>query len=244
MVFTERLALANPQLQAFINSNLLNIPQNTDMDVQKTRIRRLKQVISEKSGSAAAFARAHGIEASYLSQLINQHRSFGERAARKMEMKAGLPAGYLDFDDGQPGSNVSLIDRPTTRVPLISWVKAGEWCESPDLYEPGDADEWIESPFHHGTGSFCLRVAGDSMFPEYRDGEIILVDPTKECRHNSDVVARTPDPDNRTLFKRYQDTPDGQYLLALNPSEPNRKIEMPPGTHICGVVIGSFMKRG
>ncbi|WP_407926933.1 S24/S26 family peptidase [Cellvibrio polysaccharolyticus] len=32
-------------------------------------------------------------------------------------------------------------------------------------------------------------------------------------------------------------------MLALNPDHPNRKIEAPEGTHICGVVTGSWMNR-
>jgi len=126
-------------------------------------------------------------------------------------------------------------------VPLISWVQAGAWCESPDTYAPGDAEEWMPAPYKHGKRAFCLRVIGDSMYPEYRENEIILVDPDVEPRHNDDVVARTAD--GLHTFKRLQITPEGTYLLALNPDQPNRKIQIPPETHICGVVIGSWVRR-
>lgn len=35
-----------------------------------------------------------------MSQLLNGHRKFGERSARKIERQAGLPIGY--FDTGGP----------------------------------------------------------------------------------------------------------------------------------------------
>lgn len=127
------------------------------------------------------------------------------------------------------------------KVPLISWVKAGDFCESPDVFNPGDADEWLESPFNCSSGSYCLTVEGDSMSPDYREGEIILVDPALEARHNDDIVVRTPD--GAHTFKRIQITSEGTYLLALNPDHPKRKIEAPPNTHICGVVIGSWIRR-
>lgn len=130
---------------------------------------------------------------------------------------------------------------PVRKIPLISWVNAGGWCESPDNHAPGDAEEWLDCPFPFSQHAFCLAVTGDSMWPEYREGEYILVDPGVEPLHGNDVVARTPD--NKHTFKRLQITPEGTYLLALNPDHPNRKIEAPEGTHICGVVTGSWMNR-
>lgn len=127
------------------------------------------------------------------------------------------------------------------KVPLISWVVAGEWCESPDNFAPGDAEEWLDTPFSVSSRAYCLTLSGDSMSPDYREGEIILVDPGIAPLHGNDIVARTPD--GKQTFKRLQITPEGTYLLALNPDHPNRKIEIPEGTTICGVVVGSWMRR-
>ena len=79
------------------------------------------------------------------------------------------------------------------------------------------------------------------MSPEYRTGEILLVEPELAAMHNDDVVVRTPD--GQVTFKRLQITEDGTYLLALNPEFPNRILHMPADTAICGVVTGSWIKR-
>ncbi|MCY1359772.1 Peptidase S24-like protein [compost metagenome] len=79
------------------------------------------------------------------------------------------------------------------------------------------------------------------MCPEYRDGEIIQVEPEITAVHGDDVVARTPE--GEVTFKRLQITEDGQYLMAVNPEFPNRIIKVPEGTVICGVVTGSWIKR-
>jgi SOS-response transcriptional repressor LexA len=126
-------------------------------------------------------------------------------------------------------------------IPLISWVKAGDLCEAEDPYQPGDADEWLDCPFDHSPSAFCLRVVGDSMMPEYREGEVILVDPALCANHGDDVIVRTPE--GKATFKRLHDTPDGKYLIAINPAHPDRIIKVPEGTHICGVVTGSWMQR-
>lgn len=157
--------------------------------------------------------------------------------------RGSLPKGQFDRAYEILGSNPyqpsDLL--MTNKVPLISWVAAGSWCDSPDNYVPGDAEEWLDCPFPFSQSAFCLAVVGDSMWPEYREGEYILVDPGIEEAHGDDIVAR--EPDGKHTFKRLQITPEGTYLLAINPDHPNRKIEIPPDTQICGVVTGSWMRR-
>lgn len=129
------------------------------------------------------------------------------------------------------------------KVPLISWVRAGELCESPDLFQPGDADEWLYCPVPHSPSTFCLRVLGDSQddgTPDgYRDGEIIFVDPDVTPIPGHDVVVRTPDA--KMTFKRLKQDTDGLYLLGLNGK---KIVRVPEGTVFCGVVIFSGVRRG
>lgn len=65
------------------------------MDMQQIRINNLRRVIA-KFNSAADFGREKDISPSYLSQLLKKHRSFGEKAARNIELKAGLEKLSLD----------------------------------------------------------------------------------------------------------------------------------------------------
>lgn len=127
-------------------------------------------------------------------------------------------------------------------VPLISWVAAGMMYEAIDNFQPGDADEWLESPFAHSKNTFCLKVIGGSMSPDYRDGEIIQVDPEAHPISGADVVVRTPD--GHTTFKRLKITETGErFLEAANPAWPDRVIKVPEGTVICGTVTGSWIDR-
>ncbi len=181
--------------------------------------------------AAAVFAKALGIAVS----------EFSPRLQLEMDEMGLARAAHGGVGDPGAGYDVNAELQKASLVPLISWVMAGAWCESPDNYAPGDAEEWMPAPYKHGSRAFCLKVIGDSMSPDYRENEIILVDPDVEARHNDDVVVRTAN--GQHTFKRLQITPDGMYLLALNPDEPHRKILIPPETHICGVVIGSWMRR-
>lgn len=128
-------------------------------------------------------------------------------------------------------------------VPLISWVQAGSWCESPDNYAAGDAEDWMYCPSAHSSGTFALRVVGDSMISpspherSYPPGIIIFVDPERVPLAGSRVIARAPN-SSEVTFKVFASDGGVSYLRPLNPQYPT--IPMPEGTVICGVVIGSY----
>lgn len=69
------------------------------MEEQQQRREKLRDLVTA-AGGPAAFARLHdGVDPTYISQLLNGHRSFGERAARKMEERLSLVRGWFDLPD-------------------------------------------------------------------------------------------------------------------------------------------------
>lgn len=132
------------------------------------------------------------------------------------------------------------------KVPLISYDQAGEWCDVEDPYALNDAERWLDSVIDHSDKAFCLRIKGDSMYDGtprgYPDGCIAQFDPTIRPRHKDDVIVRTPD--DKTTFKQLHITPEGQYLVAINPDHPQRVIEVPEGTVIVAVCQGYWFDRG
>lgn len=140
--------------------------------------------------------------------------------------------------------NVAELQRPVGMVPLISWVQAGAWCESPDNFIPGNADDWLMCPPRHSSKTYALKVVGDSMTSNsvgersYPHGIIIFVDPEKAVEIGSRVIARLPNSSEAT-FKIYSEDAGTPYLVPINTRYP--AIKMPEGTHICGVVIGSYL---
>lgn len=67
-------------------------------------------------------------------------------------------------------------------VPVVSWIQAGCWKEA---YEQGDYSEFVETD---SKGEFALIVEGDSMEPEFHEGDIIVVNPYKKQENNDYVV--------------------------------------------------------
>lgn len=127
------------------------------------------------------------------------------------------------------------------RVPLISWVQAGDWQEIVDTFAPGDAEEWRGCPVNHGSRTFVLRVRGESMFnpngrPSFQQGDLIFVDPDRHAEHGALVVVRLDD-DKEATFKKLVIEGERKYLRALNPAWPEPIIKINGNATICGVVI-------
>lgn len=113
--------------------------------------------------------------------------------------------------------NIEIVETPKGRIPVISWVQAGKWHEAIDAYPAGVAEEWV--PYEtRSKGVFALRVKGDSMEPEYRDGDTIIVNPQIEARAGDDVIARYG---NDVTFKRLKKQNGTILLSPLNPAHPD-----------------------
>ncbi|WP_444901321.1 LexA family protein [Microbulbifer sp. SSSA007] len=218
------------------------------MDIREVRRENLRQIV-EGYASKAEFGRVFGVDPTYISQLLNGHRNLGEKAARKLENTLGLDQGTLDNTDSSPAtpskSHANVLPGPKIhgRVPLISWVQAGEFCEAVDLFEPGDAEDWLPCPCNHSDSSFALRIQGDSMtspYPgqrSYPPGTIIFVDPNVTPTNGCRVIAKL---DGEVTFKSYQEDMGRRYLRPINPSYESKDITDLAVT-ICGVIIGSFL---
>ena len=74
-------------------------------------------------------------------------------------------------------------------VPLISWVQAGHWHEPEDHFRPGEGGRTGASSTKD-ENAFALRVIGDSMEPEFREGDIVIVSPNTEPVNGDFVIAK------------------------------------------------------
>lgn len=193
---------------------------------------------------------------------MNEGTSFKNSAATRRKLRGGniglnpLAGTQTASTPGsefnqtkQPGkivdsSESNITEWPVGKLPLISWVQAGDWSEIVDNFQPGDAEDWIACPFPSGRHGFVLRVVGDSMFNptgdlSFRDGDFISVNPERDALHRSLVIARR-NRDKATFKQLLIDESDGPMLHALNPNWPTRYIPFDKTTEIVGVVTGQW----
>jgi DNA polymerase V len=83
-----------------------------------------------------------------------------------------------------------------------------------------------------GAEPFALRVIGDSMAPEFKDGCIIVIDPEGVITDGCYVLARHSD---GYIFRQLFHA-DGKYLLRAM-QDGYETIEMPDLTAVAGVIV-------
>lgn len=91
-----------------------------------------------------------------------------------------------------------------------------------------------------GSESFALMVLGDSMAPEFVEGEIVIIEPDGATRDGSFVLAFVDDEWTFRQLRRVdggmgEGNRDGWRLQPLNPAYPTRPL--PDLAALRGVII-------
>lgn len=133
--------------------------------------------------------------------------------------------------------NASIIPL-RVQVPLINRVAAGYPTEFTDLGYPARvADEYVSVPDIADPDAFAARVVGDSMLPDYREGDIVVFSPERTAVSGDDCFARL-EPDAETTFKRvYFETRNDEDHIRLQPLNPAYPARTLPREHIAGLYV-------
>lgn len=194
---------------------------------------------------AARVSEAEGLPKPLAWQTIQQWEREGGTAPKRQRMEVvskvfGMAVNELMGVSGR--ENTEPGPQLRGRVPLISWVRAGQFTDAADPFIAGDAERWMDCPVNHSGSTYALRVRGDSMTAPtgagrtYPEGCFIFVDPEKRSPVNGDrIVARLEDSDEVT-FKIYKNEDGRQWLQPLNPHhEPIREK-----FRVLGTVLGKW----
>ena len=134
-----------------------------------------------------------------------------------------------------------LMDRPEyngpVRVPVLGTIPAGIPLEA--IQDIVDYEELPAYMTQGGQEYFGLAVSGNSMEPEYRAGDVIILRRQDTCESGQDCAVMINGDD--ATFKRVRLSADGLTLQPLNPSyDPihfsQKEVEERP-VRILGVVV-------
>ena len=115
---------------------------------------------------------------------------------------------------------VAPLPAPGRRIPVLGRVPAGVPVEAvTDVLEEIDLAPDLAAD---GYEYFALQVRGDSMIPEYREGDIVVVRIQPTAETGDDVIAYVGDSD--ATLKRLAHTADGIELHPLNPAYEVRRF--------------------
>ena len=152
-----------------------------------------------------------------------------------------------DTDAGLSTGEARGLERvePPIEVPLINKVAAGYPASFTDLGYPARvADEYIRAPDVHDPDAFAARVVGDSMEPDYREGDIVVFSPMREIGSGMDCFIRL-EPDHETTFKRvYFETGEaGEELIRIQPINNAYAPMTVPRERVAGLSAGVSVTR-
>lgn len=98
--------------------------------------------------------------------------------------------------------NVAPARLGPRQIPVISYVQAGMMTEAVDPFSLGFGFETIQPTTECSEHSFALKVEGDSMEPRFHEEDVVIIDPSREPRPGSFVVARNEK--GETTFRKYR----------------------------------------
>ncbi len=118
----------------------------------------------------------------------------------------GVWLSWLTSGDDAPPSHqppFSPAQPDRRRVPVIDFVHAGKWDQIGDPYEPGGGMDFIGTDLGLGPRAFALVIRGESMLPEFHEGDKIVIDPEVAPQPGDLVIAKL-DGDDEATFKKYR----------------------------------------
>lgn len=200
------------------------------MENREIRLINLRELL-KNAYSASALAKAVGTSPAYISQILSKKTkgNVGNRLARKLEIAANKPLGWLDqLHDGQAATTLSA-----NCIPLLQPEK---------ILSSECAKGYIRSELENNVSEqkrlFCIEITGDAMISmtdiatSICHGDIAIVDENQ--RHTlGDIVLF----EKEKLIKVRQFTQDGneQVLKPFNLQYPI--IPFTSETKILGVVV-------
>ena len=128
-------------------------------------------------------------------------------------------------------SSAPHVSPGAVRVPVYGTIPAGVPMEA--IEDIIDYEEIPQEWTRGGREFFGLRIKGDSMYPRYEDGDVIIFKRQDTCENGQDCAVMVNGDD--ATFKRVKLSDRAVVLVSLNPNyEP--MIYAPNDVRIIGVV--------
>lgn len=186
----------------------------------ETLIERASFMLELAGGSQTELAKIAGVSPPSVADWLNgKTKSIQIEPATKLADRFGLMPMWVSkgklpkflslssdtqatFKGAEFDANVTSAPFGLRPIPVISYVQAGLLTDINDPYAPGDgfATEICEDDL--GRFAFALEIEGNSMLPDFRPGDRIIVDPEVSPTPGDFVVAKNGQ--QMATFKKYR----------------------------------------
>jgi hypothetical protein len=209
------------------SSELIDSIQYGDMSQSLVRRERLQQWMRKHALNPTDIARAYGCKSPWVRSVLHlgesTHRDIGEKAARKLEDKLGMPAGYMDGEDGL-----------TVRQPDLALRPIGALFEVPKLTRSKQTNKldplqtltyplaMLDAAHTRPDQAAWLPIESADMVPAFNPGSQVLVNTSETTPIDGKVYALAWR--DQIIIRRLHMTPRG-YRLSLD-AAPSAAIEL------------------
>jgi len=135
------------------------------------------------------------------------------------ELAAGIESVANITDKMDNNVEATSIDS-LKRVPILTYVQAGKWREAIQM----PSDDYVFVSISVSPSTFGAYVIGDSMMPEFKEGDLIIIDTQITPQPTDLVLAESPE---GITFKKYRSrgiNEDGVEVFDLVPLNPDFPI--------------------
>ncbi|MEZ5970855.1 MAG: helix-turn-helix transcriptional regulator [Hyphomonadaceae bacterium] len=152
--------------------------------------RAIDALAARKGMSASGLARAAGLDPTTFNKSKRQAPDGKARWPSTESVARALTAAETNWDEfaallaGRSGASGRAI-------PIVGMARAGADGFFDEDGFPVGADETVHFPDLGEDRVYALEIAGDSMEPTYRAGDVVIVQPGAAVRRGDRVVVRT-----------------------------------------------------
>ena len=205
--------------------------------MQHSQIWRAIDALAARRGlSASALARAAGLDPTTFNRSKREGPDGRPRWPSTESLARALAAAETNWDDfaaliaGRPGAGRA--------IPVVGMARAGADGFFDEAGFPVGAEETVHFPDLGEDRVYALEIAGDSMEPMYRAGDIVIVQPGAAVRRGDRVVVRTRAGEvmAKVLGRKNDQTIE---LLSLNPVHKPRELSAAEVDWIARIVWAS-----
>lgn len=196
----------------------------------------LKKIRKAKKVTQKELAQKSGVKQSVISDLeTGNAKSTG--SILELANALGVTAEELKKGVFDEASLTNVAPVTVRMAPVLSWVQAGTMTNV-EAVDMSQIEEWLPLPDGDCEKCFYLKVQGLSNFPDFQEGDYILVDPTLQFSDmNSGDIIVVRKFDDATFKKLVIETDGSKYLQALNPEFKPNIIPLDENCRFVGEVV-------
>lgn len=198
----------------------------SDMDFQSL----IRTILARTGNNQAALAQALGVSQPTVSRWL----------ASVKPSEPGISA-YFKAREIAERLGILPTDQGALRIPIISWVQAGQMVAPEAVHDLADAPAVLASDLDPTGSWIALKVEGASMDRISPPGSVIFAN-LRDTRlvPNACYVIRDQD-DGSASYKRYRPSPDRWEPVSTSPHFEPLYIGIGPGPKVIGRVRRSLI---